>query len=100
MLSLIAWTLLMPIAASEPDASELIEGAGTVIIGGDSCQMIALDDGRFFVLQEGALPNSPLQPLQRIRLTATPVAMSTCKHAQPVAVESLQFLPDLSDGPR
>ncbi|MFA5949971.1 MAG: hypothetical protein WC807_06775 [Hyphomicrobium sp.] len=98
VLTLLMQSLLVPASATIPDNTAIVAGLGTVIIGGARCQLIALDDGRFVVLQAGALPNAPLVPRLRVKLTAKPVAVSTCKYADPVDVQSLQILIDQPDG--
>lgn len=92
LLALFACQLATAGRASEPPPP--IEASGTVIIGGEHCPMIALDDGRFIALKEGALPNTPLQARTRIRVMAWPLKGASCRHADPVRVESIQFLID------
>lgn len=92
MLSLlVVSSFIIPIATTE--VPTLVEGRGTVIIGGTRCQMIALDDGRFVTLQAGALPNLPLEPLSRIRIRGRPLETYECGRALPVQVDELQHLP-------
>ncbi len=81
--------------AADPLTEGRIEGAGTVIIGGDACQLIALDDGRFVALKSGALPKAALPAKARIKITAEPAAEQSCAHAQSVDVKAFHRLPDL-----
>lgn len=74
-----------------------IEGAGTVIIGGDACQLIALDDGRFVALKSGVTPNAALPAKARIKITAEPSSEQSCAHAQSVDVKAFHRLPDLME---
>lgn len=81
--------------AEDVERGDRIESAGTVIIGGGACQLIALDDGRFVALQSGAIPKAPLPVKARIRIMAEPAEVQECAHAQSVFVKEFHRLPDL-----
>lgn len=81
--------------ASDGESETRIDAAGTVIIGGNACQLIALDDGRFVTLQSGALPKTPLPVKARIKIVAEPSDAPSCAHAMGVDVKAFHRLPDL-----
>jgi hypothetical protein len=88
-------------ASSQPHGLDsLIEGNATVITSGSTCQMVALDDGRLFTLQEGHLLKKPYPVLSRIRIRALRSKKIRCTSADPLEVITLDYLIDQSGGAR